>query len=218
MKRILALQLLACLAMSSADANTITEGPLSFPGGTGNFNNPLTFDKFDTSLGTLTDVTISMTAVGYGILIVNNTANSKDYNFYNGFASVPVNVVGPGGVTISTTLTATGMSGTASPGLTSFNGVSGNYDASGHVLSADWGSYSGLGAGTFTLNALVAGGTFGGSQTENGNSFLFFGGSEHVNGTVTVTYTYTGVPDGGLTAMLLGMGMLGLGCVRRMAK
>ena len=75
MKRILALQLLACLAMSSADANTITEGPLSFPGGTGNFNNPLTFDKFDTSLGTLTDVTISMTAVGYGILIVNNTAS-----------------------------------------------------------------------------------------------------------------------------------------------
>lgn len=215
MKRVFALQLLACLAIWSADANTITRGPQAFPGGTGNFINPLLFVRFDTSLGTLTAVEISMTAAGYGTLKVINAGDTA-LHFINGFASVPVNVVGPGGVTISTTLSANFTGPTqADPGRTYYNGPSGNYSASGFVPGANWGFYSGLGAGTFTLNALVAGGTFGGTQVEGGESSLSFGGRETVNGTVTVTYT---VPDGGLTAMLLGMGMLGLGLVRRMAK
>ena len=95
---------------------------------------------------------------------------------------------------------------------------SANYSANGFVPNGNLGSYSGLGAGTFTLNALVAGGTFSGTQ-DGGDPHLFFGGSETVSGNVTVTYTYdTPVPDGGLTAMLLGMGMLALGSVRRMVK
>src|ERR1035437_9805718 len=110
MKRILGLQLLACLAISSADANTMTPQTLPFAGGTGNFSDTLTFNRFDTSLGTLTGVEISMTTAGYGILSVyNNSDNNKKIDFSNGSASVPVLVVGPYGVSIRTTLSVQGI-------------------------------------------------------------------------------------------------------------
>ncbi len=208
--------LFACLAIAQANANTITYGPLAFPGGTGPFNNALTFDKFDTALGTLTGVEISMNAAGFAQVNVYNF-NSGPAGFHNANASVPVVVVGPAGVTISTTLFAGPVAGTAPVGLSFYPGVSANYSASGNVPNANWGDYSwnGVGSGTFNLNAYVSGGSAGGTA-DSGDSPLFYSSTETVNGTVTVEYTYTSVPDGGLTAMLLGVGMLALGYARRL--
>ena len=223
MKRILALQLLACLAIWSADANTITSQTLPFAGGEGAFANVLHFTKFDTSLGTLTGVTISMTATGYGTLTVQNTSGNS-VSFYNAHADVPVLVEGPDGLTISTTLQS-GNFGTpgsrvdAPPNVTtSYNGSSGTLSALGSVLSGNLSLYSGLGGGLFDVTASPGDASSSGTETGGGHGYLLFGASETVSGTVKVEFTYTAVPDGGLTAMLLGMGMLALGTVRRMVK
>jgi len=216
MKRILALQLLACLAIWSADANTITSQTQAFTGGSGAFNNPLTFTRFDTSLGTLTAVTISMTAEGYGILILNNP-NGTARDFTGASASVPVQFVGPDGLQISTTLTAGPFTGSVDgKSSTSIKGPTWNDTVSHNVQNGNWGLYSGLGAGSFDLTAHGDVGTYTYSGTADGHAS--FSGSETVSGNVTITYTFNAVPDGGLTAMLLGMGMLALGTVRRMVK
>ena len=159
-----------------------------------------------------------MTAAGFAQVNVYNFSGGAA-GFFNANASVPVVVSGPAGVTISTKLLAGPLAGTVLAGQWGyFPGATTSYSASGNVPNANWGDYSwdGTGLGTFNLNALVSGGTYSGSEAIPGT--LAFAGTETVTGTVTVKYTYdpVSVPDSGLTAMLLGAGMLALGFVRRM--
>lgn len=111
--------------------------------------------------------------------------------------------------------------------------VGGTFEAPGvNGLSGDW-------TGTMVSPTLVS---FGGSDTTSENFSLWWNGSPwwtqlnlwtYLDGNLVCAEYFTPgwghgwlgkdsgppqVPDGGVTALLLGMGMLGLGWVRRMVK
>ena len=170
------------------------------------FNTPVGLNRFDTSLGTLTDVTISFTAnIVAEVDVFNSTGSSKA--FTNAHATIPVSVVGPDGSTASGSAVAGPFSGTALAGFNAFTGITGSTSGSDIVASSSWSQYEGSGLALLTFNFNGDTGTFAGSA----NNGVFFGGSATASGDVKVTYTYNppAVPEPSTFAMM-GLGGVGL--------
>jgi hypothetical protein len=192
-------------AASISFSETIDSQPLSY-------STDFELQKFDASLGTLTGITITLDAVGTGTLDVINLTDSE-LSFSDGTADLPIAVLAPGNVALSTTLVATPVSGVAAAGIeitpgfffskTSFTDVDTTLSASTAVDASAFGDYIGTDKATLTL----VGGPI--SVTGTGPTGLFFGGSGVAGGTVTVTYTYTSVvvPEP-RSATMLSLGIL----------
>jgi len=193
---------------ASADMVTYTDtfGPQTTP-----FSDLLTFDKFNTSFGTLTGIQITLDTTEVADVAVYNILGTS-LGFTGATASIPITASALSGVTTSVSGTAGPISGTAAPGLNSYMGVTASQTGTTAVPSADFGSYEGSGFGTFLLTVNGAQGVYSGS----GPFGLFFGGSAVANGDVKVTYDYTpsAVPDSAVTLSLVG-GIFGMIAVSR---
>ena len=196
----------------SAQAGTITQidpyGPSSTP-----FSTLLTFNTFDTSLGTLTSVTITVTETGTVTSSVTNTGTTSE-SYTAASSTGTVTVTGPAGATTSTSLSTSPASGTIGGGNTLVVGTNTGTasPATVSVPTADFPSYETPPASlTYTVTAA-------GTVTSTGTSpsgDVFFGGGATVSGNVEVVYNYTTtVPEPASFAML-ALGMGGIFAVRR---
>jgi len=177
------------------------------------FSHNFTFNLFDSTLGTLDQVTLSLsTTITAEVDIFNSTAVNQAYT--NATASIPVTLTAPDAVTETATGVAGPVSGVATPGFNSQTGLPASANTSQNIPMADWGFYEGVGPMTGNLNAAAATGTYSG----NANPGVFFGGSAVAGATITITYFYQpagSIPEPGATTFLAA-GVLGsLGMVLR---
>jgi uncharacterized protein (TIGR03382 family) len=177
------------------------------------FNQNFTFNLFDTTLGTLDQVTLSLsTSITAEVDVFNSLATPQAYT--NATASIPVTVTAPDSVTETATGIAGPVSGTANPGFNAVTGLPANANTSQMIPMGDWGFYEGIGPQTGNLNASSTSGTYSG----NANPGVFFGGSATAGATITITYLYQPagtIPEPGATTFLAA-GVLGsLGMVLR---
>jgi hypothetical protein len=175
------------------------------------FTQDFTLSGFNTALGTLTGVTLTLddsTTAEVQIVSLNSTATP----YTDATATIPVTVTGPDGLTVDATVTAGPVAGTAEPGLNTVPGVPGSDTDSTNVSSSDFSLYESPGGVpvAYTFDALA------GSYTGTSAGGLFFGGSAVAGGDISVTYTYTSaVPEAATWAlMLVGIGAVG-GTMRR---
>jgi hypothetical protein len=201
--------LLAAKANAGSYSVTVDYGSPT-PLGPGNTTQNLLVGPFNNLLGTLTGVTIGLDSVNTGdVSIYNSTGLTQAFS--NATATEPVTVTGPDSLSATATGNASIASGTVAPGLNNFPGLPASASSSVSVPNADLPAFEGV--SDITLSVYANGGTYGGSSV----SGVFFGGSFTSTGDVVVTYDYTApaVPDGGLTAGLLGSALVGLGALRR---
>ena len=137
----------AALLVSAASANASvisyshsTSGALSIP-----FTDSFTLQQFDTGLGTLNSVTITLSTSITTISQVTNIFNSTD-SFSAAIASLPVSVSGPSAFTLGAMNTAGPFSGTIGPNAVVTAGTTtGSYSGFVNVAPVDFGTYSGAG-------------------------------------------------------------------------
>jgi len=222
--------LLACSA--AVQATTITQ-VLNVPGGSnnnGNIVNSIPYSLFNSTLGTLTGVTLE--------LVTTDTVTSEVFNFSgsaqsvtNASAKFPLTIYGPP-TTVSppydlttylstTTITAGPYTGIAAEGGPDVLGsASGNTDSGVVVVpSSDWpANWETPGGGSSSTDLVFASGS--GSYTGNANSGVFFGGVASVSGSFTLIYTYQpnlsfGTPEPGAWALLMASASVSLAGLRR---
>lgn len=181
------------------------------------FTDNFSFLGFDSSLGTLTGVTITVQATASETVRIFNI-DSVSHTYSNATYSAPLNISASatGGYTQSfnnTLTTSPSTSGTSLPGLTviSFPGITVN--SSTAIASGNLHFYNSN--GNISFGATGGPGVSGGSTSSDD---IFFGGSASVGGKVTLTYTFvTAVPEPTSSAMF-GIGIVlavGLGWGRR---
>jgi hypothetical protein len=212
--------LLAATAGAWADIITQT---FNIPQQTTKFTYPIDYNLFDSSLGTLTGVTLDLaTASSVEVDIVNTNATAE--TFINGTATFALTVTGPPASTtyLSTSMTGGPVSGTANAASkTTFPGSVIDADSGAvPVPSADWPvNWEAPGGGVSLTDLLFSsdGGSFSGTET-SGSGDLFFGGTGVVSGTLTLVYSYqppSGTPEPGAWALLVASATVSVAGMRR---
>jgi len=162
--------------------------------------------KFNTALGTLTNVAISIMATGSPTLTVTNSS-SAPVNFSNAQYQVGLGVGVASQFFLGTVMNVGPVSGTAQPGLNTFSGGIQTVSNSTNLSSSFFPYYEGTGV-------MLAALKFTASPFSTGSpSSLTFGGTANVSGDVTVTYTYNPIPEP-TTVVALASGLVCLGLVR----
>ncbi len=214
-----------CAGQGLASAATLTEtDPFAIDTTTGPgapSSESLSFAQFDSSLGTLTGISIQLTGSANSVLAFANNSTSA-IPFTNGTSSTDFSLMGTGFSTDSspvlTESVASGsMNGSAAspaPVFTYFSGTSSAVTLFGTVSGANLAAYRGT--GTATVTAGFGSATSSASFTSPGGSlFAGVGGGGQASGDVTVTYTYAPVPLPGAVWLLVS-GIVGLsGLARR---
>ena len=104
-------------ASAGVESFSYTSTPAQTP-----FTTGFTLPSFQTWLGTLTSIQITLATSGTAeVDIFNNTGSTQ--NFTTATASIPVSVTGPGGLSLSETLGAGPFSGTVAAGVNVFSGL-----------------------------------------------------------------------------------------------
>ena len=201
-------------------SNPLILGGYQSDGVTPNFPTSVSAPAFDSNLGTLDSVTVTLDATVEGNVVVwNYNVPGNPEAFTNATSSADVTVSGPAGTSISAMPTSTVASGiaagpfgtgtyftpTAEPAASSSANVDPNVYSSYEI------------AGGGMLLFLVdsdGGGTFGGHAVNNGQ--VAFGGNAAVSGDIMVAYTYTVIPEPALYAAMLGAAAVGFAFVRRL--
>ncbi len=220
------------LALFSATASAATIVQTENYSFTPNGSADLVFNQFDTSLGTLESITISisLTKTGGSLFIDNDstTPGSGDIT-----QTVVIDLVSSDVTLTNTSFQPMGQNITAASVYSaSVEGDDGDTDTivgnsdgfqddagpdndgtvfstpvnasdSDDVASAVWGDYQGLGTYTLTVQGLQS------SDTSTIGGAAFSGTPSEASGSVTVVYTYSPVPEPSIT-LLGGLGLLGL--------
>ena len=199
--------LFAVVFAGAARANVISYSAVTGILPAGSFVN-VALPEFDSSLGTLQAVDLTLTSTINGLVSIYNLTGASQ-SFTNALASMTVGVTGPAGTAASVTPMVIVPFGTVNPGETDFGPLANT--ASSSVAASTLSSYETIGGGTLNFAVVSsAGGFFQGTSVPG----VFFGGAVSTSGDVDITYTYSPVnlPDslsiaGALTAAL---GLLGL--------
>jgi len=223
--------LLLALASSgfASAASTFSTQSFSFvPNGSQTLN----LNKFDTTLGTLTGVTVTttFTKTGGSVSGDNDSASSATVDFTSqtvgNISSTVVQLLNVGGVKIfgataqdldvSDTATLllqpttgdsmTQFDNTGKADFAVYNGITGTATSSGTVGAAYWAAYCFAGHQTFAVKMNAQ--NLSGISSVSGVQYAVV--APTVSGDVTVTYTYTAAIPESSAALLGGLGMLTL--------
>jgi hypothetical protein len=235
MKQYAYVALMACaLAPLCVRAATVTEtDPFSIdtttgPGAPSSVN--LTFGQFNSSLGTLTGVSVQLSGTADSVLaFINSSPTSTP--FTNGESTTSLSLSGTGLSTLSTGTLDSGLvaSGTingsptstaASPvfAYTYFAGPHSAANLSGSVAAGSLGSYIGSGSmmlsGDVFTTAFAASSSMASFAPAASPYFTGVGGGGQASGNVLVTFTYTPVPLPAAFPLLLS-GVAAFGALAR---
>ena len=184
---------------------------------------PLTFNQFDTSLGSLTSITITTTVTksGGSLFVDNDSATAATgtisqevtINLSSGSVALIDGVPSPIGVNITATtgfgvtLAADDLDGAGfQVGGPDYGGTFFDSLTVSETKNVNTGFFSGyLGVGTYVINAK---GTQGTDTTAVGGA-AFQGTPANASGDVTITYNYEAVPEPA-SALLGSLGVLAL--------
>ena len=174
-------------------------------GRTLSFRRPWALPEFNTALGHLTDIQITLTTDGLLQADVINFGPAAD--FINAQAKETVTMAAPGGAHSTVSLATTPFSGSIAAGASVQGPVVllAGTDAS-HVAPADFSAYEYSGGGGSTLDVNLSGAPF---YDGAGPIGLFFGGDASAYGSVEIQYDYTAVPETG--ALWAELGILACG-------
>ncbi|HEY0983629.1 choice-of-anchor E domain-containing protein [Schlesneria sp. T3-172] len=215
LKKTLLVALMAVVAVlqnGQADAGIVSYSATVSPQPT-SFEEMVSLQKFDSSLGTLTGVTVSFSAdVNVVVSVANFTGKSQ--GFTNAQAAVPFSVIAPDGSSVSGTATAFFGSGTVASGIGPYNfpGTPTHTTGQYTVASSNWSDFIGTGVAYADFKFVGSEGTFNGTAA-NG---VYFGGNAIASGEITITYEYTSVPEPSTFALgATGLAAAGFGFARR---
>ncbi len=210
----------ATMALSAAAHAQVIVQSFTVPSQAVSFSQSVSFNKFDTTLGILNSVTLSLSSSVTAEIDVFNFSG-KTQSFSNATASVPVKITGPDGSNFTVTAVAGPISGNvpAPLGITPFVGQTASNTGNSSIAPANFGSYSGFGGGTLNMTFQGLNGTYAGTAP----SGVGFGGSASAGGTLTITYNYTKIqpiPEPGSATFLAAgvLGSVGMGLRRRRKK
>lgn len=149
-------------------------------------SDPFTLPDFNTNLGTLEGINLTLSATATGDIIVFNNSN-KSASLSNASVTLPTSLTGPGSTLINATLSASLPSGTAMPGFNCYAGMTDTVTELATVSSSDFTLWENQSDGKINLTYSTGNGSYSGTGPLN---TLFFGGSATGGETTTLTYTY----------------------------
>ena len=171
--------------------------------------------QFDSSLGSLVDVKLTLTSFDQvNVALYNVAATNESYSAASASASVAVNTSLYGLVTLTTNTTAFGA-GSVAPGLTTLAGGYVTVQKS-LTLTSSLAPFLGTGNLAYTIGVPTEIGSYSVTSGAPGGT-LFVGGSATTYGNVLVEYDYatpSPVPEPGVIAMA-GVGAAFLLAMRR---
>jgi PEP-CTERM motif-containing protein len=186
------------------ESYSYTAPPTQFP-----FTNTFTLPAFNTNLGTLQVVDLSVQAdTTADVTVYNALPNSQA--FTDAKASIATTVTDPDGNILSVTDLAEAPNAVAAPGLNNYPGIVGTGTDSVQISPSDFNAWENNQGQTVILDLSADDGTFSGNAAPG----VFFGGVAVVDVSTTVTYTYapgqiSAVPEPSTWALLLGgLGLL----------
>ena len=187
---------------------------------------PYTFDftanQFNSALGTLNSVSITVTTSILGVVQVINISPTAE-NFAGATVSVPVSLTGTTAntsgidiMTTATTLPQGGTVGAAPSGSFTKDTLPGMSATSMATANPAVGNFIGNGSADLGFAFHVQPGSYSGSAAPG---LVFFGGSAQANAMVEIVYNYTpsAVPEPA-SMSLLGIGIAGFIAFRRIYK
>jgi len=162
--------------------------------------------EFNSDLGTLTGVSLTLTStVGGSVSVINFTSSAQAFS--NAFAQMTVDVTGPDGTAVSISPSAVVASGVAAAGpfvFSDFTPVSGT--GSSTAAAANLSLYEAAGGGQLQLAIDSSGvGTYGGSGVPG---TVGFSGNANAYGDLKVAYSYIAIPEPSTYAVILGCAAL----------
>lgn len=180
---------------------------VSYPTLEVNTSETLTFQPFDPSLGTLTDIFIRIVSNDTVESVVYNPSPSTIGSYTGATATTPLTVTTLAGLSGSTTLQAGPANGTAAPNsFVVAASQSGMVTSETHVPSSDFSQYTGSSLISFDVGLSQGMGMYSGSYSSP-SALLFFGGNASSFGELDFQFTYVAVPECGV--LVAGLAALG---------
>jgi hypothetical protein len=201
-------------ATAAIMTQTVDYGSAGSPVAGGNTVN-LAFNKFNPSLGTLTDIIITLDSVDTVQAVVLDANPNPGGNGYTGVSvsggMETVNALG-GLSTSTSSLSAGPFAGLTTGSQTIAGSTTQSLSASMNVLPANFSAYT-SGTGTFDVSVVTGTATSSGSYT---GKPLFFGWNANSYGSVEIDYDFVAAPEPGtLFAGLSVLGFCGVTMFRR---